>query len=340
MNSDVPNAYTLNDEIQFSNSERIRRPTTSTSSDYHCVIINLDRRSDRLHAVTPIMKQLHGIRFPAIDGKNVTMSRQLEQIFNPNDYNFRRGIIGCALSHIQLWIEYIDYITDKALIVLEDDIQLSDRFSDVVASILPRDDWDIVMIGYHQRGNGVDTMTRVENAITAYDISLGGTHGYMITQTGAKKMLNYIQLFGMTNAIDTMIQNAADCLRLWYAENVVNAECIDHNSNVDSDIQRDYTSLRRELSVRILDEIRGLHELEIPVRLCKDNTCSTISTRGKDVAIICENGQCDSLDGYWEDSIDEACLRLPKMYHHKYTSNYRLLRDGMYFLNRPSSVFV
>jgi GR25 family glycosyltransferase involved in LPS biosynthesis len=318
--TDVPNAYTLNDQIQFSNSERKSRTPTLIAT----VVVNMDRRPDRLEQMQPIMKQLGATRFRAVDGKELKMTRRMEQLFNPNDYNFRRGIIGCAMSHIQIWIELLSLT--YPLLVLEDDVALSDNFTRVVSDILTRNDWDIVMIGYHPRVNGVEEMTRVTSAISAYSISLGGTHGYIITPEGAKKMLDYIQLYGMINAIDTMMQNASDYLRLWYSEIVVHAECIDHNDNVDSDIQRDYTSLRRDLQVRILDEMRYCMNIGIPIEVCKSGVCDADGKK----AIIYLGDDHVSHDGYWEDTIDDAYLLIPESLHPKWATSYRLLKDGKY----------
>ena len=101
--NDKKNAYILNNEKQF--IDKIIFKT---------IIINLDKRPDRFEKIKK-EKQfdfLEYLRFPAVDGSKIFSNPQLEKIFEGNDYNMKQGMVGCALSHIKI---YIDFINTKNL---------------------------------------------------------------------------------------------------------------------------------------------------------------------------------------------------------------------------------
>jgi hypothetical protein len=99
---------------------------------------------------------------------------------------------------------------------------------------------------------------------------MGGTIGYLITKSGARKLLEYINETGMTNGIDTVQQKSADVLDVYYAyPHLVYSECFrgDNKQTLDTDIQFNYDSLTIPVDKRlemeklyhgILPEISGL----------------------------------------------------------------------------------
>lgn len=251
------NAYVLNNEAQF---------TKPTPSSYSAYVVNLDRRPDRLEtfqAVCPLPVS----RFLAIDGKELTSSRRLDQLFEKNDYNYRRGMIGCALSHLSLWVDCSNGTTPY--LILEDDVTFVDNFTikfDHLLTNLP-ETWDVVFLGHHVFPDFVTDLTY--NAYVIPDLtrlsaseslrqSRGGTGGYLVSPQGARHLLEFIQEHSMTNGIDTMMQKACDVCNIYYATpHLIYSACYTlSDPSVDTDIQRDYDSLRRTDDAMLKDELR------------------------------------------------------------------------------------
>lgn len=246
-----PNAYVLNKEPQFVNSNP--KPASAKYSTY---IINLARRADRWNKiVNTINNKFNYERFDAVDGSKLVATEQLHRLFDNNNYAMRKGIVGCALSHIQLYFNLINSEQDY-YIILEDDISFVDDYITKLTHLqnnLPID-WDLIYISYHARPRfnldiiqnkvALPTVTKF-NSDEAIQLSLGGTSGYLISKQGAKKLLQFINDRGMTNAIDTIQQKSADAINLYYCiPQLVYAECFDLNEKVDTDIQHDYDILQ------------------------------------------------------------------------------------------------
>ncbi|MDR1476917.1 MAG: glycosyltransferase family 25 protein [Rickettsiales bacterium] len=96
--------------------------------------------------------------------------------------------IGCYLSHYNAMKKFLDSGAKYALI-LEDDMEFSPEFSDVLAALLKRDDWDVVKLnGGHGGGNvGKRELVRRVGACLA----LNGFHqsksgAYVLARRAAK----------------------------------------------------------------------------------------------------------------------------------------------------------
>lgn len=233
------NAYILNDEKQFDNKYK-----------FDSFVINLDRNPDRLKIFNDNSKNLSLKirRFNAIDGKKILPNEQLQRIFQGNDYNMRSGMVACALSHMQLWIDLINSDKDFFLI-FEDDISFVDNFDNkfnYLLNNLPLD-WDICYLGHtlwnHSKSpSHFDQINfpifEKKNDIESLNYSMGGTFAYLISKKGAFCILDYINLYGMTNCIDTMQQKAASQINLFYT-----VPLLVYSNNPSSNIQSDFSSL-------------------------------------------------------------------------------------------------
>ena len=95
------------------------------------VVINLDRRTDRMEQLVPQLKEL-GIeyeRFSAVDGKELDIS----------------PIIAGTMSHVQVLKKY----QDQKILVLEDDALFVDDFNEKFEEVMQTipADWDIFYLG-------------------------------------------------------------------------------------------------------------------------------------------------------------------------------------------------
>jgi GR25 family glycosyltransferase involved in LPS biosynthesis len=329
--SEKDNAYSLNNELQF---------VDKNTKKGKFVVINLERRPDRYNEFTSRVDNKFPVeRYQAVDGNLLNPTRQIEQLFNHNDYNYRRGMIGCALSHIDIWINLINDAECEYYIVLEDDIEFADEFDKKCHKLVQSAGWDIIFLGHHlyESYKTADVYDRVSdptiekwNSIKSLSQSLGGTGGYIINKMGAINMLLFIQNNGMTNGIDTMMQHACDTLNVFYCHpHIIYSECATRENleTVDSDIQRDYSSLKRTIEERVTDEIKYFENLDIPVYEFM-NPPSEVSD---DIVSIIYGTDISMSSGgmiYYIGTDVSVCI--PPIFLNVVGKNYRLLMDAKF----------
>lgn len=270
--SSKENAYNLNSVKQFE----------GVNANIKYLVLNLDRRNDRLVSFLKNLRETNPSlivsRFSAVDGKSLKYNYQIGKLFVNNDYNWRRGIIGCALSHVLMWIELInsDY---EAYCIFEDDATLVPDFKNKLLSAYAKKDsllrgLDLLFFGSHFYDKYITKETfdkekypRLKrcSASTSLKASRGGTFGYLITKEGARKLLAFIDKTTFTNAVDTMMQKSADDLEIYYTcPFLASSECFTGETGTDTDIQRDYDSLltheeRRESDLAFLKDIAHMN---------------------------------------------------------------------------------
>ena len=242
------NAYDLNNEQQFSQKN---------NNTFNTYIINLDRRPDRYEKLiqNQEIQKLKYTRFSAIDGEKLTPNNKLQYIFQNNDFNMRKGMVGCAMSHIKLYIQLLNDNSTNIYCILEDDLDFTDNFVDKINICLTKmnHDWDMLYLGHHLWTEYIDENVyskTIEPDVKQYNrfeslkMSMGGTGGYLINKKGAEKLLDFINNTGMTNGIDTVQQKSADNLNIYYCyPHLIYSECYRGENSVDTDIQKDFSSL-------------------------------------------------------------------------------------------------
>ena len=298
------NAYTLNDEAQLSGKEEklLRDENTEEKTEektrggteekpeekpeentidisIKTVVINLNRRPDRWESFQEKEggKFLRYHRFEAIDGSLLEPTEQLQRIFDGNDYNMREGMVGCALSHIKLYIELINSDTD-IYCIFEDDIDFVPQFQEKfehLLSILPKE-WDLCYLGHHVWKHyrtpeiyDKEKFPQVEkwSMLTSLERSMGGTGGYIITKKGARKLLEFINSEGMTNGIDTMQQKSCKVLNVYYSTpHLIYSECWTGDNDPDTDIQHNHHSLSIPSDEQYKNELEYYKKLGMKVK--------------------------------------------------------------------------
>ena len=119
-------------------------------ADVH--LINLPRRKDRLER----FKANHGTWTkrvclkPAYDGRALTLTPALARIFMPNNFFWKKAVMGCALSHLDLHTKLINEpdACDNYL-VLEDDVKFQSDWLSIwnEASKCIPEDYDVLYLG-------------------------------------------------------------------------------------------------------------------------------------------------------------------------------------------------
>ncbi len=260
----VLNAYDLNDEIQFENKLDMKFKT---------YVINLDKRLDRYEKFNKVAFQLNFLnyeRFSAIDGNLLESTPRLQCICDGNDYEMKVGFIGCALSHMQLYINLIES-EEEAYLILEDDLTfIVPEFQNKLLHLYNQFknlDWDIVYLGHHEQHryhkNEITeeekiNMPKLEkwNMQESFLKSIGGTFAYFISKKGANKVLEFINEKGLTNGIDTILQKTADSANIFYVyPQLIHSECYRGINLVDSNIQYNGNNLIVSTLDRLKEEI-------------------------------------------------------------------------------------
>ena len=169
-------------------------------------IINLDSRQDR-------WKRLSGLgidRFPAIVAKSAQLSlRTLATFSSRKSHEALSGLgaVGCALSHIQVWKDFLD--TDKELcFILEDDVAVCD-----VAAYMHSArtlEGDIRLLGWLGHIHPVwGNYDRKQSCVIPWPASCGfmGAHAYALTRHAAQCLVSTAQPLEMQ--VDYYLQAVA-----------------------------------------------------------------------------------------------------------------------------------
>ncbi len=195
-------------------------------------VVNLDRSRDRMKKVTR-QCQLAGldlVRFPAVDGSRLTRSeRSLGTTVGCNK-RCTNGIVGCGMSHMALWQLIVDNDMEDTF-VAEDDVVFVRDFKRLLTKYweeIPVD-YDIIYVGclvgcdpdglesrdmkMHKWDNHGKKGKRVSEHVFVPNLALG-THCYIISKTGAAKLLEFSNGKVDTH-IDHQIQRYAESLNIY-----------------------------------------------------------------------------------------------------------------------------
>jgi GR25 family glycosyltransferase involved in LPS biosynthesis/TPR repeat protein len=300
----VKNAYELNQESQFfAHTKPKAKPIK---------LVNLERRLDRKEKMMACFKT-YGLKnyeiFKAVDGAKLQPTMELKQLFNGNDFGNRRGVIGCALSHLKLWRELIADTANEYYVIFEDDAELTAGFGDRIQKLTPVfAEKELMFLGYHMFRSKrqqphikemYDTLVSLETEVKVEalnkDLYIGGTFAYSVNKTGAQKLITYIESHGIKHGIDYLMKITPD---LNIAELQPLLVFSDWNEaggpQVDTDIQNNYDSLNftevleeQFIFMPGLDQIghdlcyqRGLPTTEAMVKALQDPTCVGFNTLG------------------------------------------------------------
>jgi GR25 family glycosyltransferase involved in LPS biosynthesis len=206
-------------------------------------IINLAHRKDRMERFWgshPYMKE-HCYREEAVYGNELKMTQELAQLFRDNDFKWKKGVMGVALSHYNLWKRLVADQYVSSYLVLEDDAVLGSGFLDKwgeIASLVPSDT-DLVFLGGVLPPNRavLPMVTEPVNAAFArikQHNFFGGSpkrylhfcaYSYIITKRGAAKLCELIAQRGIFTSIDHMMVNHGDSLLNIYFTTPLLAGC-------------------------------------------------------------------------------------------------------------------
>lgn len=270
------NAYDLNQERQFGEEiKKVESPSPEIKSQpkgeidkrstevmnsvirIETSVINLKRRRDRL---LKFVKE-NNIELPnfkilkAVDGMEIQPNFFVQKLFATGDFNYRRGIVGVALSQIKLWKELCELPNSDYALILEDDAKLTKNFMQKVLWLLKNyhTKFDLMFLHWLPYPQFRDPDDYLQSAVPSakkwskaecMQKSMGSATCYLVNKRGAKTMLQHIDKYGVYNGIDWVMFKCADEMNIFYSKPMLAfADCVQGTSHhVDSDIQRDYNS--------------------------------------------------------------------------------------------------
>lgn len=207
-----------------------------------CYVINLDRRQDRmekLYANSPELKNRLQ-RISAIDGKTLQLTPAIARLFRPHDFNWKKPVMGCALSHLEVWWQLANERDDiNSYLILEDDVKFSKDWETrwkAAADSLP-EGWDVIYLGGILPPNraGFETVKeRVNEHLSRVGPnSIFGqnppnryfhwcNYSYVLSKQGARKVLEFLKhKDGFWTSGDHMVCNLVGLLNMYFVDPLV-----------------------------------------------------------------------------------------------------------------------
>jgi GR25 family glycosyltransferase involved in LPS biosynthesis len=250
------NAYDLNEEVQFGETQRLEKKISNNNAikELASYVINLKRRPDRLrNFFTRNEKELFPITvFEGVDGKTLSPNHKVQRAFLSGDYNYRRGIVGCAMSHMKIWKEFLTNNNQTYCLVVEDDAELCENFIDKIMYLLSKheNEFDVMFLHYNpypqynkkELHTNAPPKAEIWSKERSMRENMGSGAGYILTRQGALNLLRHVQMNGVYNAIDWVMFKSEN--RIMYTTPLlVKANCFQTTSGTDTDIQNVYNSV-------------------------------------------------------------------------------------------------
>lgn len=186
-------------------------------------VINLDRRQDRRAAFLEYHADLKGKvrRLMGIDGRRLSLTADLARLFKPNDFFWKKAVMGCALSHLKLWTMLVNEPEEiQSYLIMEDDCRLKSGWQEAWKAVYPKlpTNWDCIYLGGILPPNKDGFLRVLEDVAPglsriAPNSMLGQnppsrtfhfcTYAYILSREGARKLLDTVnQRGGIWTSID------------------------------------------------------------------------------------------------------------------------------------------
>jgi GR25 family glycosyltransferase involved in LPS biosynthesis/glycosyltransferase involved in cell wall biosynthesis len=174
-------------------------------------IINLKRREDRKKSMIKQF-EIENIKstqyefIEAVDGNELIPTPELFLLFERNDFNYKKGVIGCALSHMHLWNQLINDEKNDFYVILEDDINFCDNFKQhlgYVCKIFVEQNLEHLALGeYLSNKKFPNKDTKIETYKKDLYKEWNCFFAYILSKSAAVKSINYINNCSIKCAID------------------------------------------------------------------------------------------------------------------------------------------
>jgi GR25 family glycosyltransferase involved in LPS biosynthesis len=173
-------------------------------------VINLDTRPDRWKKLMDAEPYLESFveRVPGVNGKTLEMNPLIYKLFDKNEFQWKKSIIGCNMSHISVWSKIAVATEGNYFLVLEDDVRFQkgwmDQWKQCLSSIPP--DADLLYLGgvlppnksalplasqkYNEHWSFIQPNTLFSPVpIPVFHFC---AYSYILTRAGAQKLMAYM----------------------------------------------------------------------------------------------------------------------------------------------------
>jgi len=158
-----------------------------SGKDIQTYVISLARRKDRREHLQKVLPKKLNNNFIIYDAIEIPKK---SWHYVEKSGGLSRGKMGCSLSHREIWKRSVE--RDEPVFILEDDIIFTDDFDyqDIELLLENRDEWEIAFLGHCY-----ETKSEVNVIGKFYKSSQPRCrHGYVVSPTGAEKLLKYTNL--------------------------------------------------------------------------------------------------------------------------------------------------
>ena len=190
-------------------------------------IIGLKDRFDRRTALNSNFKEFDYEYYDAVKGEELDIQKLIQDnvisdcIKSPLTGIMTKGVIGCALSHLNVWKKIIDEGHDTALI-LEDDVFLDTHINTLNSAfdnIKKLNGWDVVFLGkqtvdiinhrtnpnnYQEYVDGISNFPEDLHKMR-YGAGFFCAHAYVLSRSGVQKLVEQASK-GIDYPIDVFIE--------------------------------------------------------------------------------------------------------------------------------------
>ena len=196
--------------------------------------INLDKSKDRLKIMEDNAKKnsLTLTRFPAFNGKDLNKEKLYKNgMFSDFIYKSRDGMIGCTVSHIELWKKIVKE-NDNIVLILEDDVIIKDNFSEEFNKYYRQapDNWDILYLGASNVYGKKISKNLIKPIYGTKGLTNVGAYAILVKKESLKKMIS--AMTPVTTDFDVQLRNNYNKFNNVY---YFNPPLILHNNNINSD---------------------------------------------------------------------------------------------------------
>ena len=178
---------------------------------FKTMIINLKRRTDRkMQIESPLIGQgcVDYEFVEAVDGTQLIMTEQIDSLFKDNDFHYSKGVLGCAMSHIDLWKQLINDSACQCYVIIEDDATFVDNFElklhKAIQLFMHESSAELCFISEFSIDAPCTNITNLQ-IIKKNNHKVGGTGGYIIKKSGANRFMQHYNTHSMKRAIDASI---------------------------------------------------------------------------------------------------------------------------------------
>lgn len=178
-------------------------------------IINLKHRTDRFNFMTEQLKDAgystdtdkKEYQFVnAVDASQTQLTAEMVQLFRNNNFSYKKGCIGSALSHIMLWKALTQDAAHDYYIILEDDIKLVQGFKEKLERVCNEfhaKSLEHIALGEYLSAKPLNVVTD-QLRILPKDIYVEGhqVFAYIISKSAAHRMCDFFHTCTIKAAID------------------------------------------------------------------------------------------------------------------------------------------